>query len=369
MFSPVPSLQRYYIDALGSVDIVREIFPGIPSPFYAAFLLNFDPKVGIICGKGDVVSTEIRAIELRNGLEVFMQDVEQFPFDNNHTPTVLEIPITKPRETMKLWKISYPENKLEFNCTSLAGNGMNSCPKIEVPFIMNSENSSVSINSQALSPTEYLLTGNKTILICQKRCEIMQSKIRVKVPALAIVTPVCYSISILGLLVTFLIYLRTPSLRTIPGLMLMNLMLALLLAQAGYFLSSFGLFLENTLACQLLGATQHYFWLTSFAWMACISFDVFRCLRCSQLLTMANPKARYYKMVFTCWCVPILLPASTICLNVLGIVHVGYGGRYVCWLINYQSVLYLFAIPVLTIVLFNGVLFFCMHKNDSWHFE
>ena len=354
---------RDYIDALGSVDIVREIIPGIPYPFYAAFLLNFDPKFGITCGKGDVVSTEIRAIELRNGLEVFMQDVEQFPFDNNHTPVVLEMTITKPQEAMKLWKISCLENKLEFNCTSLASNSISNCPKIEVPFIMNGKNSSVSINSQALSPSEYLVTGNKTILICQKRCKIMQSNMRVKVPALAIVTSVCYSISILGLLVTFLIYLRTPSLRTIPGLMLMNLMLALLFAQAGYIMSSFGLFLDNTVGCQLLGATQHYFWLTSFAWMACISFDVFRCLQCSQLLATASPKARYYKMAFSCWCVPILLPVSTICLDVLGIVHVGYGGRHVCWLINYQSVLYLFAIPVLTIVLFNAVMFLACVKT------
>ena len=193
---------RDYIDALSSAEKVRGIIPGIPFAFCAAFFLNFDPNFGVTCPKGEIVSTEIRTVQLRNGLEVLMQDVEQFPFDNDHTPVVLEMPITKPHEAMKLWKITCLENQLEINCTPLASDSIKGCPKIKVPFIMNSENSSISINSYALSPSEYLVIGNTTILICQERCEMVQSKTRLK--ALAIVTPVCYSIATLGLLLAIL---------------------------------------------------------------------------------------------------------------------------------------------------------------------
>ena len=347
---------RDYIDALSSPEILNQITSEIPSPIQTAFLINFDPDIRISC-EGTLTSTKVRTVELKNGLELFLQDDDQIPFANNHTPIVLEIPLTVPQEEIKPWKISCIANMKEFNCESPKIAGINFCPKIQVPVVMDAASNTVSINSHMLYTSEYILTSSNTALICQENCRVIRSQWHVGIVPLAIFTPVCYTFSMLGLLMTFVIYLRIPSLRTIPALMVMNLTLALLLAQLSYLVSSFGVLLDKPGWCHMLAATQHYFWLTSFAWMACISFDIFLCLRRVEPLNSISHRTRYYKIVSGCWFVPMLLPVATVCLQMLGITYIGYGGKSACWLLNASSVLYLFVVPVLSIVLFNSVTF------------
>ena len=347
---------RDYIDALSSPEILGQIISGIPSPFNAAFLINFDPSFGIMC-EGNLVSTKIRTVELKNGLELFVHDDDQIPFANNHTPVILEIPLTVPQEAIKPWKISCIANMTEFNCPLFKTADIKICPKIQVPVVLDVTSNTVSINSHTLYTSEYILTSNNTALICQENCRVIRSQRHVGIEPLAIFTPVCYTFSMLGLLMTFLIYLWIPSLRTIPALMVMNLTLALLLAQISYLMSSFGLLLDKPSWCHMLAATQHYFWLTSFAWMACISFDIFLCLRRTEPLNSISHRTRYYKIVCCCWFVPMLLPVATVCLQMFGITDIGYGGKFACWLLNARSVLYLFVVPVLSIVLFNAMTF------------
>ena len=81
----------------------------------------------------------------------------------------------------------------------------------------------------------------------------------------------CYIVSLLSLLATFVIYTRYPTLRTKQGLMLLHLVVALFFAQILYVLNSFGLYENSLTLCQIMATIQHYFWLVSFAWMLCIS--------------------------------------------------------------------------------------------------
>ena len=347
---------RDYIDALSSPEILNQITSENPSPFQTAFLINFDPDVRISCA-GTLASTKVRTVELKNGLELFLQDDDQIPFANNHTPIVLEIPLTVPQEVIKPWKISCIANMKEFNCESPKMGDIDFCPKIQVPVVIDTASNTVSINSHTLYASQYILISNNTALICQENCRVIRSQWHVGIVPLAIFTPVCYTFSMLGLLMTFLIYLRIPSLRTIPALMVMNLTLALLLAQLSYLMSSLGLLLDKPNWCYMLAAAQHYFWLTSFSWMACISFDIFLCLRRVEPLNSISHRTRYYKIISCCWFVPMLLPVATVCLQKLGITDIGYGGKFACWLLNARSVLYLFVVPVLSIVLFNAVTF------------
>ena len=347
---------RDYIDALSSPEVMNHITSESPSPFQTAFLINFDPDVRISC-EGTLASTKVRTVGFKNGLELFLQDDHQIPFANNHTPIVLEMPLTVAQEEIKPWKISCIANIREFNCESPKIADINFCPKIQVPVVMDAASNTVSINSHTLYTSQYILISSNTALICQENCRKIRSQWHVGIVPLAIFTPVCYTFSMLGLLMTFLIYIRIPSLRTIPALMVMNLTLASLLAQLSYLISSFGLLLDKPSWCYMLAATQHYFWLTSFSWMACISFDIFLCLRRVEPLNSISHKTRYYKIVSCCWVVPMLLPVATVCLQMLGITDIGYGGKFACWLLNARSVLYLFVVPVLSIVLFNAVTF------------
>ena len=189
----------------------------------------------------------------------------------------------------------------------------------------------------------------KRLLICANQCK---ADIFPDTQTLDILVPICYSVSMSCLMMTFIIYLVAPPLRNVPGLMLMNLIVALFLAQMSYVISFYGIFITHPHWCQLLGATQHYLRLTAFAWMACITVDVYRCLSMIQVAHTDAHKKRYHKLVALCWLVPVILPIITLCLQFSGSVTVGYGDQHTCWLINSCSILYLFAIPALSISLY-----------------
>ena len=157
------------------------------------------------------------------------------------------------------------------------------------------------------------------------------------------------------LLTTFVIYVRYASLRTLPGLMLMNLVVAMFFAQLLYLINSSGAFSHNFMICLLTAVAQHYFWLVSFAWMVSMSLDIYRCL--SDITYSADNVKRYWRYLLFSWLGPMTIPLLSSIFSMSPSTHLGYDSDILCWLANPHSVLYLFAIPVLAAVGLNLILF------------
>ena len=224
-----------------------------------------------------------------------------------------------------------------FNCSSMDPSNFDTCPKVEIQ-LSKSDYGFETKNGRYISHhPKYILTSDQAALICADQCNIAPF---LDTKTLDILVPICYSVSMSCLVITFLIYLVTPPLRNVPGLMLMNLIVALFLAQMTYLISSYGIFINYPNWCQFVGTTQHYVWLTAFAWMACITVDIYQCLSSIHVSHPDSHKTRYYKLIASCWLVPLILPMITICIQLSGSVAVGYGGQHICWLMNPRSVLY-----------------------------
>ena len=235
-------------------------------------------------------------------------------------------------------------------CLHSNSESLENCPKVKVDF--NEFLSKIHSKKLSVSENDYIVLNEISILICAgmyKQIWIQQESVGI------IVTCVCYSISISALLSTLVIYIRLPSLRTIPGLMLMNLIASLLVAQVSHTVSYLDIPISYPIICQIIATVQHYFWLCAFAWMFAMSLDIFKSLAFGNAVVQDSSRLRKYAAC--CWAIPVALPALTIILSFMNVADLGYTAVPPCWLANAQSVLYLFAIPVLVIIFINLILF------------
>ena len=85
---------------------------------------------------------------------------------------------------------------------------------------------------------------------------------------------IAIGLSIIFMIATLLTYALFKELRNIPGWNIINLTLALLLAQFFFFLGSF--IKQTPLACFVVAIITHYGFLASFCWMNVIAFDLYR---------------------------------------------------------------------------------------------
>ena len=256
------------------------------------------------------------------------------------------------------WKVMACENSDVVNGTCAAGELSSEdsefCLKVSITLEAGAV---LSPRGNILSSSYYQNASDGRTLLCLDEYERLRPSSG-SGTSLSVVILTCYTISIVCLLVTFFIYVRLAALRTVPGLMLMNLMVALFLSQLSYLLASIGLFSALPTLCQVVAAAQHYFWFCSFAWMAAMSWDIYRCLSDTLPSDGSLDSRRLMHTALCCWLIPALLPSLTLFLSSLGWWSLGYDGESpTCWMANAASVLYLFALPVFMVVSCNVALF------------
>ena len=341
---------------------MEQLMPGLRNELHSAFVFNFDVKYKAKCDQGKIAITGILLDDIVQGNDSKLAFQVQNISYHSQVPWVFARLFASSEDDGRIYKLlCVADLEDNFNCPRMNISDFNTCPKVEIKFITKSDNGFWTKDGYFIvKPPDYVLTSNQTVLLCARQCNMVPF---FDTKTLDILVPICYSVSMSCLMITFLIYLIIPPLRNVPGLMLMNLVVALFLAQMTYLISSYGVFINSPHWCQLLGATQHYFWLTAFAWMTCITVDIYQCLSSIQISHPDSHKKRYYKLVASCWLAPVILPLITTCLQWSRFVAVGYGGQHTCWLINSHSVLYFFAIPVLTIVFINLTMFIgCVNR-------
>lgn len=169
----------------------------------------------------------------------------------------------------------------------------------------------------------------------------------------AIVSVVCNSLSIFGLLVTIMTYIIFEDLRSIPGKNNLMLSVHLLIAQCLY---QFGI--GETSApklCIVLGMCIHLFWLTAILWMNACTLHMFRTFVTGQSyrsMRAIDPQVCGYALY--CYGIAISMVAINIGVSMYRSDgnDIGYGGQ-MCYISNAAMVGWVFALPVGVIIILN----------------
>ena len=313
--------------------------------------------IGVTCSTGFYTVLISNSVITSEKLVEFRTRKMNRVFMSNRDPVVI-IRNWNPGQQDKTWVLLCKTNTEIPGCNYTDYNPYmqyDTCPKYELETLPTSWRKSFTLsNGEELFAEHYMNTPEGHVLVCadvydKKYIDLFDYRITIAVST-------GYSVSLLCLLTTFLIHIRYRPLRTLPGLILMNLIAALFLAQLMYLMNSLDLFHGNPIRCQVFATAQHYFWLTSFSWMACISVDIFKCLSASCTTINTYSAAKYHKYVLVSWLTPLPIPMVANVLTITATSDVGYDST-LCWLAGSKSVLYLFALPVLSVVTTNIILF------------
>ena len=355
----------------GDADYGRTLFPNIS--VRKMVVMNHDPVAGVTCPSG-VHSEPISHSVTKNGrlIEFRTRKVDRV-FVSNRDPVMISRDWHTDQKD-KIWVLFCKLNIESVGCNTTSYKNYSKytvCPKYELKMLPTTWPKLINLgNSEMVFADELIKTTDGHVLVCADVYEDMYGDYSES--RMPIVISTCYSVSLLCLLTTFLIHLRYRPLRTLPGLMLMNLTVALFLAQLMYLLNSFGLVLGEPILCQVMATAQHYFWLASFAWMACMSLDIFNCLSPSCKTVYTYTATKYYRYVLAGWLAPLPIPLVSNVLTNARPGELGYDTA-LCWLAGPKTVLYFFALPVLCVVAANIILFvgsvgrlYALHQNAAY---
>ena len=362
-----------YIDPFSFVNIAQmvssgeleeKLFPGFP--IVKIIVFNHDPERDLNCS-WDVISEEMtHRTDINNHTIEFRSYKTGRLLISNRDPFVVVKNVLKQATLYHALFCKLNSRKPECNLT-LSGlhSSYDRCPKYELESIPTSWGSAMTLmDGTRVTLGEYIYSQDGNVFVC---ADIYNQKYRHnKSWKLWTVVMLCYIVSLLSLLTTFVIYMRYRQLRTKPGMMLLHLVVSLFLAQLLYTLNSFGLSKTSPILCQIMATSQHYFWLVSFAWMLCISLDLFRCLSRIETADSSQVDLKYHSYAIAGWMFPAAIPLSVTILTVTKVM-IGYDLK-LCWLSGPKNVLYFFALPVLSIVSINIFLFISsMYRlHASW---
>ena len=164
------------------------------------------------------------------------------------------------------------------------------------------------------------------------------------------------AVSMLFLLVTLTTYALLAPLRNVPGICVMNLCSALLLAQLTFLLAGLRDIRADELRCAVIAAAQHFLWLAAFLWMNVLAYDIARVLTLPVASDNAS-RARACAYAAYAWGAPAAFVSICVVLHSAPHTAFRYGSSVLCWLSGERAVLYYFAVPLATIIATNAVLF------------
>ncbi|XP_052794719.1 uncharacterized protein LOC128227857 [Mya arenaria] len=172
--------------------------------------------------------------------------------------------------------------------------------------------------------------------------------------ALAWITVISMSCSIISLVVTIAVYMSVPTMRHLPGLNNIALSACLILFYV-FAMISFVNFDISLITCQVLGAALHFSFLASIFWMLTCTFHftlmVTSDISFSVSLSIKKQFLRYIIFVLTAASVVVLINIS-ISYITLDDNSLGYGGQP-CFIAKPFLILYTAAIPLGCIIVMN----------------
>jgi hypothetical protein len=188
--------------------------------------------------------------------------------------------------------------------------------------------------------------------------------------ARTIITVIGMSLSLLCIAFTLLTYCVFAELRTLPGVLLMNLCTTLIFSQL-LFLSAIDK-TSNAQTCEIIAIVLHFFWLSTFFWMNAIAFDMM------WTFTMKLPLIRnavHYKTLLHYALYAYGVPGGIVGVSVIlersELFSIGYRPtpgytKPNCWLSEREGVLYAFIVPVGLLITSNVIFFTITSFSIFW---
>ena len=340
---------------LSTGDLSKELFPDIE--VLHIMVLNHDPIDGISCSGGVRLEHLAHMQVLTGGIVQCRSRNSKESFTSNRDPLAVIYQRYVPGVELLAF-ICRPVVQNE-NCSSLLeqenSSPMGSCLKYELTDNNTLEDGTLMLKSgKILEHGQFMYTDKGTILVC---ADIYDKLHEIVSYTWVIIVSVSYTISLMCLMATIIIYIRYRELRTLPGLMLMNLIVALFFAQFFFLLNVWGLSETDPILCVVMATAQHYFWLASFAWMGCISLDIFHSFSPACTTVNTYSRSKYYKCMVAGWVSSLPFPIVTDVLTLSTSSNLGYSTTGSCWIASPRGILYFFGIPVLAAVGTNVLLF------------
>ncbi|XP_074658322.1 uncharacterized protein LOC141911237 [Tubulanus polymorphus] len=210
--------------------------------------------------------------------------------------------------------------------------------------------------------------SSEGVMVCRREND---SKFKITVSSLFsdrdfLITFTCSCLSVVSIVITVVIYLNIPDLRTLPGKLIVNLCITLAVAQTLHISSLIGV--DNRLLCVSMAAVKHYIWMVVFASMAAVSIHMFLTFSTIRKL-IDSPKTLLYYLL-SVWFSPFLIVGPCIVLHNTDTTQYSgavYGSPVTCWFSSSFSLLMAFVLPIGIIDLVSIILFvatvYCIHRS------
>ena len=166
-------------------------------------------------------------------------------------------------------------------------------------------------------------------------------------------------LSLIAIIITFVTYFVFPTLRNSASRLIMSLVVALFIGQ--FLLMFGGGRTENPDACVSVAVLAHYAWLSAFAWMNALAFDLDRTFGNPgnlQAITSNSTKKLILYMIYG-WGSPLLIVIPCIAIHFCQCTTIDfhYGSATNCWISDGTANLLTFGTPAAIFLVVNMLLF------------
>ena len=182
-----------------------------------------------------------------------------------------------------------------------------------------------------------------------------------------ILTYIGCSLSFIGAVLILLTYSLFKELRTVPGKLLMNLAVTVLITSLFILIGGpITASISNADLCTSVAMILHFFFLGQFSWMSVMSFEMTRMLN-QALKLRAQESNKFKRNLFIVyfligWGLPLLITVISITVNYTtnGLVLYGVradGTQGSCWINHFESAIMAFVVPLCLSLSFNLITF------------
>ncbi|XP_078373687.1 adhesion G protein-coupled receptor L3-like [Oculina patagonica] len=253
----------------------------------------------------------------------------------------------------------YQENaRLHPNCTSIAFNKTDYLQISNGTFYLKLHNKIYRNTTYTIRDGKLLLCVNFSRNSSSTVNEDGKHKIAKALPFLNFFTSIGCIVSMVSLLLLLITYILFAELRNLPGKIIINLALAVLLYQSVFFSAVKTDDQDTRLAVAVL---LHFFVLSSFTWMNVMAYDVHRTFTSASEGVVAHRQnqhggytKRLMKYCLYAWGSPVLFVFVCVVVDHVRKGSIGYGqGEEECFISQPQAILYSFVLPVTLLIIFN----------------
>ncbi|XP_033104077.1 uncharacterized protein LOC117106761 [Anneissia japonica] len=170
--------------------------------------------------------------------------------------------------------------------------------------------------------------------------------------------------SVAGLLLTIVFRCIIKSMRNLPGKMIVQTSVALIVGQCLVLCEHLARF--DTRVCTAFAVLLHYFWLSVFFWQNAFAIEAWHGLGMQKLKMRYAENSYNMCIAYSCygWGFPVVIIFVCLILHHMLTVQFTYGDVHSnCWIIDNRANLYAFGLPIAIVIFTNFVIFLLIIRS------